>query len=37
MIVGGGVIAKEEKMFVACAKKETRVLSEKEKKSQRSE
>lgn len=26
------MIAKEEKMFVACAKKETRVLSEKKKK-----
>lgn len=32
MIVGGGVIAKEEKMFVACAEKEARVLSEKKKK-----
>lgn len=35
LIVGGGLIAKEE-MFVACAEKEARVLSEK-KKSQRSE
>ena len=32
MIVGGGVIAKEEKMFVACAEKEARVLSEDKKK-----